>query len=57
MEILITGCWAIWNQRNDEIFEDTRCSLLQCRINFTRNFKDTMIKARPSIKEGEGVLD
>ena len=52
MEIMIIGCWSIWNQRNDLIFEGIPCSINDCRYEFIKTFKLTMLRAKPSLKEG-----
>ena len=52
MEIMIVGCWSIWNQRNDLIFEGIPCSISDCRYEFIKTFKLTMLRAKPSLKEG-----
>ena len=52
MEIMILGCWSIWNQRNGMIFEGIPCSINDCKIDFVRYFKMTMLRAKPTLKEG-----
>ena len=52
MEIMIVGCWSIWNQRNGLMFDGIPCSINECRYDFIRSFKLTMPRAKPSLKEG-----
>ena len=52
MEIMIVGSWSIWNQRNGWIFEGIPCSITECRYDFNKTFKLTMLRAKPSLKDG-----
>ena len=52
MEIMIVGCRSIWNQRNGMIFEGIPCSINECKYDFIRSFKITMMRAKPSLKDG-----
>ena len=52
MEILITGCWSIWDQRNYAIFNDNAPSIQRCIIRFKSFFQLSMHRAKPSLKEG-----
>ena len=52
MEAMILGCWSIWNQRNGMIFEGIPCSINECKNEFVRYFKMTMLRAKPTLKEG-----
>ena len=52
MEILITGCWSIWEQRNDDIFRGIAPSVDRCVIRFKSFLSLSMHRARPSLKDG-----
>ena len=52
MEIMTLGCWSIWNQRNGLIFEEIPCSITSCKFDFITTFKLTMLRAKPSLKDG-----
>jgi hypothetical protein len=52
MEIIISGCWAIWDQRNGLIFRDIAPSLLSCSSFFKTICASNLLRARPSLKEG-----
>lgn len=52
MEIMIIGCWSIWNQRNDKIFKNIDCSIDHCKQDFKATFNETIIRVKPNIKEG-----
>ena len=52
MEIVILGCWSIWNQRNGMIFDGIPCSINECKYDFIRSFRITMMRAKPSLKDG-----
>lgn len=52
MEIIIIGCWSIWNQRNGMIFDGIQCSINACKMDFKNNFHMSLLRAKPSIKEG-----
>jgi hypothetical protein len=51
-EILMAGCWSLWNKRNRLIF-DAEDMDMHSTIRF---FKDTFVlirhRAKPSLKEG-----
>lgn len=49
MEILIIGCWSIWNHINGMIFDNIPANINACRQAFKMTFHDTMIRAKPSI--------
>jgi hypothetical protein len=51
MEIIITGCWSIWDQRNDAIFNNNTPSLSRCLCKFKAYVKLNMHRAKPSLKE------
>jgi hypothetical protein len=51
MEIIITGCWSIWDQRNDTIFNNNAPSLSRCLIKFKDYVKIDLYQAKPSLKE------
>jgi hypothetical protein len=58
MEIIITGCWSIWDQRNDAIFNNNAPSLSRCLCKFKSYVKTNMHHAKPSLKEGmQSLLD
>jgi hypothetical protein len=52
MEILITGCWSLWEQRNDAIFKGVYPNIQRCIIGFSTFFMHNMHRAKPSLKEG-----
>jgi hypothetical protein len=41
-----------WNQRNGMIFENVQCSIDACKMDFRNIFHMTMIRDKPSIREG-----
>jgi hypothetical protein len=45
MEIMIAGCWSIWDQRNDAIFN---ANIQRCIIRFKSTFILTMHRANPA---------
>ena len=51
-EILIVGCWSIWNHRNRSIFDNQPVCLDNCFEDFIYSFKLIMHRAKPSLKEG-----
>jgi hypothetical protein len=52
-EILITGCWAIWNPRNHHIFDGEDVAILECFRLFKEDLSLIMHRAKPSLKEGK----
>jgi hypothetical protein len=52
MEIIITGCWAIWDQRNNKIFNQIRPTIPACIAKFKIYCSAIMHRARPSLKDG-----
>jgi hypothetical protein len=52
MEILIAGCWSIWDQRNDAIFNANYPNVQRCISIFKSTFTLTMHRAKPSLREG-----
>lgn len=52
MEIMIIGCWSLWCQRNDLIFEGIPANIHSCKAEFIKTFHLTMIRAKPSLKDG-----
>ena len=52
MEIIITGCWSLWEQRNDAIFNNIVPSVQRCICRFKTFFNLTMHRAKPSLREG-----
>ena len=52
MEILITGCWSIWDQRNSYIYRDIIPSNNSYLAHFKNSFVLIMHRATPSLKEG-----
>jgi hypothetical protein len=52
MEIIISGCWAIWDQRNGLIFRDIAPSFTSCFSFFKAICAANLHRARPSLKEG-----
>ena len=49
MEIMILGCWSIWNQRNGKISEGIPCSVNGSKYDFIWTFKLTMLRAKPTL--------
>jgi hypothetical protein len=52
MEIIITGCWAIWDQRNNMIFNLIRPTIPTCITKFRIYCSVIMHRARLSLKDG-----
>jgi hypothetical protein len=52
MEILITGCWSIWEQRNDAIFRGIYPDVQRCVTRFKSFTTLNLYRAKPSLKEG-----
>jgi hypothetical protein len=52
MEIMIVGCWSIWDQTNDAIFNGNIPNHQRCISIFKSIFTLTMHRAKPSLKEG-----
>jgi hypothetical protein len=52
MEIMIIGCWSIWDQQNDAIFNGNSPNIQRCISKFRTTFTLTMHRAKPSLKEG-----
>jgi hypothetical protein len=52
MEIIITGCWTIWDQRNNMIFNLIRPTIPACITKFRIYCSVIMHRARPSLKDG-----
>jgi hypothetical protein len=52
MEIMIAGCWSIWDQRNDAIFNANYPNMQTCISRFKTTFTLTMHRAKPSLREG-----
>ena len=51
-EVLIIGCWTIWNDRNKIIFEGEVTSHNECKRLFKECFYLVRIRAKPSLKDG-----
>jgi hypothetical protein len=51
-EIMITGCWFIWDKRNGAIFNENEPTLQHCINIFKAYFCTIMHRAKPSLKEG-----
>jgi hypothetical protein len=51
MEIIITGCWALWDQRNDMIFNHINHFVPSYIIKFKIYCSVILHRARPSLKE------
>jgi hypothetical protein len=52
MDIIISGCWSLWDQRNDAIFNGNFPELRWCIINFKNFFSLNTHRAKPSLHEG-----
>jgi hypothetical protein len=52
MEIPITGCWSIWEQRNDAIFRGIYPDVQRCVTRFKSFISLNLYRAKPSLKEG-----
>jgi hypothetical protein len=52
MDIIITGCWSLWDQRNNAIFNGIDPNLHRCIVKFKSYFCLNMHRAKPSLKEG-----
>jgi hypothetical protein len=50
MEIIITGCWSLWDQRNSVIFIEP--CVHRGISKFKVDFALAMHRAKPSLKEG-----
>jgi hypothetical protein len=51
-EVLIIGCWALWNHSNRHIFDGRDVIHQECIMFFKEDIKLIMHKAKPSLKEG-----
>jgi hypothetical protein len=51
-EVIIIGCWAMWNHRNKNIFENQSIGQTECFRIFKQDFHLMMHRAKPSLKEG-----
>jgi hypothetical protein len=49
---LIAGCWSIWIQRNNMIFEHHNRDLWACFDHFKVSISTIRHKIKPSLKEG-----
>jgi hypothetical protein len=52
MEIIITGCWSIWDQRNSYIFNQIEPQVNRCILRFKGYASTNLYRAKPSLKEG-----
>jgi hypothetical protein len=52
MDIIISGCWSLWDQRNDAIFNGNFPELRRCIIKFKNFFSLNIHRAKPSLREG-----
>jgi hypothetical protein len=52
VEIIIKGCWSLWDQRNSAIFRDTEPCIHRGITKFKLDFALSMHRAQPSLKEG-----
>jgi hypothetical protein len=52
IEIMIAGCWSIWDQRNDAIFNGNIPNIQRCISKFKTTFALTVHRAKSSLKEG-----
>jgi hypothetical protein len=52
MEILITGCWSIWEQRNEAIFKGIYPDVQRCISRFKSFISLNMYRAKPSLRKG-----
>jgi hypothetical protein len=52
MDIIITGCWSLWDQRNNAIFNGVYPDLQTCIVKFRNYFCLNMHRAKPSLREG-----
>jgi hypothetical protein len=52
MEIIIIGCWSLWDQRNSAIFRDIEPCIHRGIAKFKLDFVLSMHRAKPSLKEG-----
>ena len=52
MEIMIAGCWSIWDQKNDAIFNGNPPNIQRCIGKFKATFTLIMHRAKSSLKEG-----
>jgi hypothetical protein len=48
MDIIISGCWSLWDKRNDAIFNGNFPELRRCIIKF-KNFSLNIHRAKPSL--------
>jgi hypothetical protein len=51
-EVLIVGCWSLWNHRNKIIFDNESISQDRCFSMFKESFVLIMHRAKPSLSEG-----
>jgi hypothetical protein len=52
MDIIIIGCWSLWDQRNDAIFNENYPDLRRGKIKFRNFFSLNLHRAKPSFREG-----
>jgi hypothetical protein len=52
MEIIITGCWSLWDQRNSFIFNRDEPSVLDVYLDLKITATSILHRDRPSLKEG-----
>ena len=51
-EAMIAGCWSIWNQRNNIIFEQAQRDQDVCYGSFKSSIEMIRYRIKPSLKEG-----
>jgi hypothetical protein len=52
MDIIISGCWSLWDQRNGAIFSRNFPELRRCIIKFKNFFSLNIHRVKPSLREG-----
>jgi hypothetical protein len=51
-DVMISGCWSLWNQRKRIIFYGTQRGNESCLSHFIASFHQIRHRAKPSLKEG-----
>jgi hypothetical protein len=50
-EAMMVGCWSIWNQRNNIIFENDQRDIENCFASFKLSIAQVRHRVKPSLTE------